>query len=391
VIALEGFDEVLSNYYKEQKIGQLWRQVQPIYSGEIERLHDAVSQIVFLSSGYLREMLEPAFPRRFTIVVEPLVGRITNVRNFGEHYAVILSGANEIPGDVIRHAFLHFLLDPLPLQYAHTVAVKRPLYEMAAKAPRLAPDLKDDFPSYFAECTVRAVELKLKRMSPSERESAMDMDDANGYVLVRPLFLALPNFEKSEPAMKLYFPDWVRAVDTGAEAKRIALLKYAAPASAATSEELSSEEVARARRSQLTTVPNDSEVIADLTEGERQIAEKNARAAEVCFQKVLAKYPDQHRAWYGLGLVALLDHDGARAKQVFGRLTAGDQAATQDPMVMAWSHIYLARIYEDEGQAEVARTEYQAALNVPDGPQQSRLVAQKGLTELDAGKAATRP
>src|SRR5271169_2273993 len=28
VLALEGFSEILSNYYQEQKIGQLWRQVQ---------------------------------------------------------------------------------------------------------------------------------------------------------------------------------------------------------------------------------------------------------------------------------------------------------------------------------------------------------------------------
>src|SRR5229473_505309 len=28
VIALEGFSEILSNYYQEQKIGQMWRQVQ---------------------------------------------------------------------------------------------------------------------------------------------------------------------------------------------------------------------------------------------------------------------------------------------------------------------------------------------------------------------------
>jgi len=67
-----------------------------------------------------------------------------------------------------------------PLMYPHVVAVKRPLFEKAATAPRLAPDLKDDFASYFAECMVRAVELKLKRMSPGEREAAMDRDDADG-------------------------------------------------------------------------------------------------------------------------------------------------------------------------------------------------------------------
>src|SRR5213594_1375861 len=58
VLALEGFGEILSNYYEEQKIGQLWRQVQPIYDREVVRLHDSVSQIVFVSAAYLREILD---------------------------------------------------------------------------------------------------------------------------------------------------------------------------------------------------------------------------------------------------------------------------------------------------------------------------------------------
>jgi len=33
------------------------------------------------------------------------------------------------------------------------------------------------------------------------------------------------------------------------------------------------------------------------------------------------------------GLVALMDHDGVRAKEVFGRLTSGEHTATEDPMV----------------------------------------------------------
>jgi len=46
-----------------------------------------------------------------------------------------------------------------------------------------------------------------------------------------------------------------------------------------------------------------------------------------------------------------------------GRYSAPDRrehAATQDPMVLAWSHVYLARIYDDEGNPEVARMEYQS-------------------------------
>src|SRR5467141_182801 len=391
VIALEGFSEILSNYYQEQKIGQLWRQVQPIYNREVERLHDPVSQIVFVASGYLREILEPSGPRTFAIVVEPLVGRITNVRNFGDHYALVLSGGEEIPTDVVRHAFLHFLLDPLPLMYRHVTAVKHALFEKAATAPRISPELKDDFASYFAECTVRAVELKLKRMSPGEREAAMTRDDEDGYVLVKPLFGALPKFENSEPSMKLFFPDLVRAIDAGAEAKRLTAVKFAPAETAKPEDEAASEEVARRRNAAPTTVPNDAEVITALTEGERRIAEKNPRAAEASFQKVLTKYPDQARAWYGIGLVALLDHDAARAKQVFGRLTAGEHAATQDPMVLAWSHVYLARIFDDEGNPEVAKMEYQSVLSVEGGQEQAKLTAQQVLAAFGGDKPIARP
>jgi hypothetical protein len=390
VITLEGFPEILSKFYVEQHIGRFWVQVQPVYNHEIDQIHDTVSQIVFVATNYLRVIPSPSDPRTFSIIVEPLVGRITNVRNYQDHYAIVLSGSADVPVDTVRHAYLHFLLDPLPLQYTHVIAVKRPLYEVALHAPRLPADLRDDYPSFFAECMVRAVELKLKRMSPGERDAALDTDDSDGYILVRPLFKALDSFEGAEPAMRYYFPDMVRTIDQSAEMKRDTALKFAPAVGAPKSAEPSQEQVARTRvMAHPSTVPNDQDAINDLTEGERRIAEKNPRAAEASFQRVLAKYPDQPKALYGIGLVALLDHDAVRAKEVFGRLTSGDHAATQDPMVMTWSHIYLARIYDDEGQTDQAKTEYQAALAVNGGPEQAKQAAQKGLAT--AGKSSERP
>jgi len=390
VIALLGFSELLSSYYQEQKIGDLWRQVQPIYNREIQRLQEPLTQIVFTTTGYVREILEAYSVRKFTIVVEPLVGRITNVRNFGDRYTLVLSGGDNVPQDVVRHAFLHFMLDPLPLMYPHVIAVKRPLYETAAKAPRLESDLKDDFPSYFAECMVRAVELRMKRMSPGEREAALGRNDADGYVLVRPIVTGLASFENSEPSMKRYFPDLVRSIDEKGEAKRVAAIQFA-PADAGEIDEAAAEAVARAKKVLPTTVPNDAEVIAALTEGERQIAAKNSRAAESSFKKVLVKYPDQPRAWFGLGVVAYMDHDSARAKEVFGRLTMGEHAATADPRVLAWSHVYLARIYDYEGNSSVAKTEYESALAVQGGPEEARQAAQKELAADATDKQVARP
>jgi hypothetical protein len=392
VLDLEGFSDILSNYYMEQNIGRMFREVQPLYDREIERLHDPISDIVFQAGTYLRAVVDPAKPRTFAVIVEPLVGRITNVRNFVDHYAIVLSGTDEIPTDVVRHAYLHFLLDGLPLEYSHVIAGKRPLYEIAAKAPRLEPDLKDDFPSWFEECTVRAAEVRLKKMSPSEREAALQNNDADGYVLVRPIFLGLSDYEKSEFPFHTYFPDLIRAIDEKTEQTRVAAIRFAPAQDSTQSKELSAEVVARNRaRAQVSALPNDPDALAALTEGEKKLAQKNPREAEASFKSVLAKYPNQPRAWYGLGMVAVLDHDAERAKEVFGRLTTGEYAASQDPLVMAWSHVYLGRIFEDEGQLDRAKSEYQAVLTVQGAPAQAQQAAQQGLGDLDTRKPSERP
>jgi hypothetical protein len=391
VLTLEGFSEILSNYYVEQHIGQLWRQVQPVYTQEIERIHDPISQIVLVGNSYLRQIINPGEPRTFAVIVEPLVGRITNVRNYGDHYSIILSGSEAIPTDVVRHAYLHFLLDPLPLMYSHIIAVKLPIYDVAAKAPRLAPDLRDDFPSWFGECMVRAVELRLRRLSPSELEVALSTDDADGYVLVRTIYNGLTAYEKSEPSMKNYFPDLVRGIDLKTEIARDTALTFARADSGEQSAQLSGEVLTKKRRAAPADLPTDQDTVEQLTAGERFIADRNPRAAETAFKVVLAKYPDQDRAWYGLGLVALLDHDGDKAKEIFGRLTTGQHAATQDPMILSWSHVFLARVLDAEGQLERSKSEYQAALAVQGAPPKAQEAAQKELGDLNLRKPSERP
>jgi len=391
VLSLEGFNEILSAYYKEQKIGELWRQVQPVYSREIERLHDPISDIVMVANAYLRQLMNPGEPRTFSIIVEPLVGRITNVRNYGDHYSIILSGSEQIPVDVVRHAYLHFLLDPLPLMYSHVVAVKIPVYNVAAKAPRLAPDLQDDFPSWFGECTVRAVELKLQKLSPSQLEVALSANDADGYTMVRPIYTGLAVYEKSEPSMRNYFPDLVRSIDVNAEVSRVSALTFAQAGSAEHNATLAGEAVTKKHRAPPADLPSDPDAIDQLTAGERFIADRNPRAAEAAFKAVLTKYPDQDRAWYGLGLVALLDHDGDKAKEIFGRLTSDGHTAAQDPMILAWSHVFLARVLNAQGQLEQSKSEYKAALAVQGAPAKAQAAAQKELGDLNLSKPSERP
>ncbi|HYA96595.1 MAG TPA: hypothetical protein VEH49_00760, partial [Methylomirabilota bacterium] len=179
------------------------------------------------------------------------------------------------------------------------------------------------------------------------------------------------------------------------EMKRAEGLKFAPADEESANADPAAREVTRPAKRGAANVPpglpNDQAAIAQLTEGERMIAERKPRDAEAAFKKVLERYPQQPRARYGLGLVAMLDRDAARAQEMFGGLVKGDAAAQDDPLVLAWSHVYLGRLYQNNDQIELARQEYQAALNVPNGPEQARQAAQKGLASAGGNTTTARP
>jgi len=53
--------------------------------------------------------------------------------------------------------------------------------------------------------------------------------------------------------------------------------------------------------------------------------------------------------------------------------------ATKDPLVLAMSHVYLGRIYDDEGEHDRAAGEYRAAMGVEGAPESARQAAQRAL------------
>ena len=89
VLALEGFNQVLSNFYQEAKLDQLWNQVEPGYQQAAQIYRGPLSEVVQKETGYLREIVKPG-RRTFTVYVEPLVLGRTNVRNIGNQYAVVV-------------------------------------------------------------------------------------------------------------------------------------------------------------------------------------------------------------------------------------------------------------------------------------------------------------
>jgi Tetratricopeptide repeat len=377
-LALEGFNEVLANFYQEAQLDQLWQRLQPGYDRVLAVVRQPLGNMVLLETGYLRELLRPN-RRTFSVYVEPLVGGLTNVRNMGDRYAVVVNPSVDF-SDEIRHAFLHFLLDPLPIRYAVNLKGVVPLYQAALRAPRLPFEFHNDFSAFVTECLVHAVELQIRRLTPTQLVAELNAADSDGYVLVRPLMRALDKFQASEPPMSAYFPDLIRSIDVGAEFTRVKALAFA-PAS--NDEELVADNkkspVSRSSGS-LGLAPDVAALLAD---GERRIAAQDAPGAAAAFGRVLEQAPNQPRAVYGLAVASILQGDGAHARELFEQVVgaaSGTTAAT-DPLALAWSHIYLARMNDLDGNRDQAVAEYRAALAVDGAPEAARAAAQRGIAE----------
>lgn len=377
-LTLEGFNSILANFYAEANLDELWKFYQRDYQVGVETLRAPISTLVFTVSNYLREIISSGSRRTFSVYVEPLAGSKTIFRTFGDQYALVVRPSADPSMDDIRHAFLHFILDPIAIRYRVQASRASSLLEYAARAPQLQVDLRDDFSSFFDECLVRAVELRLRRLSPNDLASAMDQAEGSGYVLVRPIYAGLSGFEKSEPAMEYYLPDLIKGIDVEAEQRRLRGVKFAdaAPAGAAPP-----DAVRMAAKPAASSTPLDD----DLAEGQRQISARNGAAAAASFERVLASRPDDERATYGLAVASALQGKPEQARELFNKVIAAAQnplagpGARPDPSNLSWSHIYLGRMYDVEGKRDLAVLEYRAALAVADAPESARTAAQHGI------------
>jgi tetratricopeptide (TPR) repeat protein len=378
VLTIESFQDVLGNFYREAHLAARWSQVEPEYE-RAEAVYDApVRRIVTVTNAYLREVLRPSQTRTFTVYVEPLVGNRTNFRNYADTYSVVVGTPSRLPLDDIQHAYLHFMLDPLPLRYRKDIESKSVLLNVAARAPRLPSDYRDDFLSFADECLIKAVELRLRQLSPDQLESSLQDADASGFVLVRPFVQQLKKFEKAEPAMQFYYPDLVAGVDVDAEQKRLQGVTFASG---------EATPLLKHGNVNLAAQGNEFDEGRLLTEGDRAIALKQTANAKAAFGKVLERNPDQPRALYGMAIATVLDRDADGAKKLFQRILALaasnggslDAKNAVDPALVSWSHIYLGRIFDVEDDRESAIREYQAALAVVGAPEAARVAAQRGV------------
>ncbi len=355
------FRPLVKTFYAEANLRALWLRYLPVYEAAIARLQRDVAQALLRTRAYLRLADETTLGRRFVVFLEALVPPgLTSARNYGDNYYLVLNPVQTDPIHDIRHQYLHFLLDPFARKYAFDISEKAGLLEVARRAPRLPDPYRDDFFLLTTECLIQAIELRLEHTAEAPAAARLRELEEQGFILTRYFVSALKRFEQTEPSLRLYFPELIIPLDPLSERTRLEQLRFApAEEQPAASEPL--------------VAPGPEPLLA---EAERQLAQGNHERARLLFERALSEYnAEEPRALYGLAVIASLQREAERARELFERTAR----VARDPHILGWTYVYLGRLYDLAGKREEALTSYRAALALAGIPPRAQEAARRGL------------
>ncbi len=366
---LDGLNELIANFYAEAGIGDLWAQAQPELDQVIEAYHGGVTQAVLEASGYLRNATSGFRDRRFQIYVD-LLGAPNQIqtRSYKERYFVVVTPSPEPQTDQIRHAYLHYLLDPYSLRYFEQWNRVKGVAEFAQAAPALDDAYKNDFMLLATECVIKAVESRLVR-GAQNRQALVNQAVSQGFVLTAALADGLAAYEKQPESLRIYFPDLLGQIDLEHEDRRLQKVEFAKDAT-----------VHKAKAAPPPPAPVLSLSAKTLAQAEDLYAGKDLAGAQESYRNVLQQPAENSihaRAYYGLARIAALQHDPELAEKLFQKTLE----MSPDEETKSWAYLYLGRLSDASGEREQAQKHYRAALAIRGAPEQVKIAAEKGLAQ----------
>jgi len=365
---LDGLNELVARFYQEAGIEGLWKQSQPVLDLALEAYHGAVVQALLDANAYLRNPTSGLSGSRFQVYVD-LLGAPNQIqtRSYKNNYFVVVMPSPEPQIDQVRHAYLHYLLDPLSLRYFEQWGRDKALADFAQPAPALDEAYKNDFMLLATECVIKAVESRLAR--GVKRQELVHAALSQGFVITPALADGLAAYEKQPESLRNYFPDLLGQIDLEREDKRLQKVEFAKEAT-----------VHKAKDAPQAPAPAFSASAKSLAEAEDLYKIKDLAGARASYQKALeqpAGNPVHARAYYGLARIAALDHDPELAEKLFQK----SLEMSPDDETKSWAYLYLGRLSDAAGEREQAEKHYRAALAVQGAPEQVKVAAEKGLAQ----------
>jgi hypothetical protein len=367
VVGLDGLTPLLVAFYREAKIDDLWKRVQPYYDQTLGEFQAPIAHAVLEVNAYLRNDTAGYLGRRFQVFVDLLgAPNQVQIRNYGDDFYVVVTPSGDLPIEEIRHAYLLYMLDPLALKFGSTVTSKHAVGDYAQGSPILDPQYKNDFGLLLTACLIKAVESRIDH-KPAAIEQAL----REGYVLTPALVEQLYIYEHQESAMRLYFPELVKGIDMAREEKRLDHIDF-----------YSKPPVLRARTVTCEDKPPAPTGVAKtLADAEQAYADRDLPRAKDGYLEVLkqtAEPPVHAKAYYGLARIAVLERDPELGDRLFRKVLE----LQPDPVTKSWSLLYLGRLADSQpDMRDQAQEFYKAALAVEGAPDSVRQAAEKGLKE----------
>ena len=391
---------LLRNFAEDINLHAIWIAHRSEYEEFVNQVHDPLTKAVLNANIYLRMPVSSYDGRRFIVLLEPMLApAVTNARIYGNDYIVVASPAENgsVHMDQIRHTYLHYLVEPLV--YARASAMDRllPLLKPAQNAP-LEFTYKSDISALLAECIIKAIEAQTMDVGvprpkrPDQvkqrtdittyeanvaaweheaeivRRKQVDLDMRQGWILTEYFYDKIGAMAKEGISLREEIAPMVYGMDVEHErhhAEQIAFLP-----------EGSHDNVKRAPRQ-----------LKGMDLAEMKLVKGDTTGAEQMADDALKANPNDAQAHYLAGRIDLIHGDPNAAAEHFNKTLA----LTKDPRTLAWTHIYLGRLYDvardpehpdvDHPERPKALAEYRAALAVRDAQPDTKAAAEKGLKE----------
>jgi hypothetical protein len=386
---------VLVRDFAEQiNLHLIWLHNRAEYEALTTRVHDPMTRMILDTNIYLHQPVSSYDGRRFLVLLEPMLSpNLTNARVYGSDYIIVTSpdnsAENPVRIDQIRHIYLHYVVEPMVYSRGSAMERIQPILRGVQDAP-LEFFYKSDAVALITECLIKAIEARtyliaspapqrprskerieeeryvaLKavydKQTAIERQRLVATDDTQGWVLTGYFYNELNLMEHNGDGLRDEIAPMVYGMDVDRERKHAESVAFAKTAP--------SDPLRAAPRPRKIEGMDLAEL--DLMKGNMGDA---ADLAEAALKDPKA---DHGRARYVLARIDLMHGDPEAASKGFTETLA----LTKDPRTLAWSHIYLGRLYDIQSPParDKAIAEYKTALAVRDSRPDTKRAAESGL------------
>lgn len=386
---------LLRSFAEQVQLHYIWLHHRPEYEALAARVHDPMVRMILSTNIYLHQPVSSYDGRRFLVLLEPLLSpAITNARVYGSDYIIVMSPDNSqgVPVRIkeIRHIYLHYVVEPMVYSRGQAMERIQPVLRAVQDAP-IEFFYKSDAVALITECLIKAIEARtylidesapkpLRGVHPRSeidkyesgkaaydhattlaRQHEVDVDESQGWVLTGYFYQTLGVMEHNGDGLRDEIAPMIYGMDIDRERRHAEQIVFV--------KEAPSDPLHPAFKPHKIEGLELAEV--DLIKGQTD------EAADLAEKAMNDPKADHGEAAYLLARVHLMEGHAEDAKAGFEKTLA----LSKDPRTLAWSHIYLGRLYDTMAtpDREHAMAEYEAALKVRDARPDTRQAAESGL------------